>query len=94
MEIIYVISSLLLAASISVFYIFYSSVDLGVCDMKKAENRDFNKYYGIEDLRNHFTIAIADACDSEIIFKPVLPQTVLRADHSASSFMILAKYGT
>ncbi|CAF3345083.1 unnamed protein product [Rotaria sp. Silwood1] len=51
-------------------------------------------YYGIEDLRNHFTIAIADACDSEIIFKPVLPQAVLRADHSASSFMILAKYGT
>ena len=64
------------------------------CDMKKAENRDFNRFYGIQDLRNHFTTTAADACDSDIIFKSVLPQAVLKPDHSASSFMIFAKYGT
>jgi len=46
------------------------------CDMKKAENRDFNKFYGIDNFRNHFRIAAADACDSDIIFRSVLPQPV------------------
>ncbi|CAF3899343.1 unnamed protein product [Adineta steineri] len=80
-----------------IFYFIYIHISgsySGTCDMQKAENRDFNKFYGIEDLRNHFTITAADACDSDILFKPVLPQAVLKADHSASSFMILAKYGT
>ncbi len=63
-------------------YIFRPSVDLDVCDMKQAEYSDFNKFYGIQDFRNHFTIAAADACDSDITFKPVLPQAVLKADHS------------
>jgi hypothetical protein len=81
----------------SIFYFSYGYITdpfSGTCDMKKAENRDFNRFYGIQDLRNHFTTTAADACDSDIIFKSVLPQAVLKPDHSASSFMILAKYGT
>ncbi|CAF1463415.1 unnamed protein product [Rotaria sordida] len=64
------------------------------CDMGIAENRDFEKYYGITDLKNHFTIPTADECSSSIIFRPSLPQMILKADYSASSFMTLAKYGT
>ncbi|CAF5022342.1 unnamed protein product, partial [Rotaria sp. Silwood1] len=37
---------------------------------------------------------MADACDAHIIFTPALPQKILTADKSASSFMILAEYGT
>ncbi|CAF1171870.1 unnamed protein product [Adineta steineri] len=64
------------------------------CDMKKAENRDFNKYYGIVNMKNHFTTPNADDCTSNIIFKPALPQAILQQDHSASSFLTLAPYGT
>ncbi|CAF3907296.1 unnamed protein product [Rotaria sp. Silwood1] len=64
------------------------------CDISKSENRDFNVFYGIKDVRNHFSTAMADACDAHIIFTPALPQQILTADKSASSFMILAEYGT
>lgn len=72
----------------------YKNHTLPMCDMKIAENRDFDRYYGISDLKNHFTKPAADECDSDIIFKPAFPQTILKADHSASSFLTLAKYGT
>jgi hypothetical protein len=64
------------------------------CDMTLAENRDFDSFYGISGMKNHFTAPTADGCDSNIIFRPALPQSVLKADNSASSFMTLAKYGT
>lgn len=64
------------------------------CDMKIAENRDFNRYYGISDIKNHFTKTGADECDSNVIFRPAFPQTILKTDNSASSFLTLAKYGT
>ena len=65
-----------------------------ICDMKIAENRDFDRYYGISNLKNHFTKPAADECDSDVIFKPAFPPTILKADHSASSFLTLSKYGT
>ncbi|CAF1022972.1 unnamed protein product [Adineta steineri] len=43
---------------------------------------------------NHFTTTSADDCTSTIVFKPILPQTILKPDHSASSFLTLAPYGT
>jgi hypothetical protein len=52
---------------------FYSSPKAKACDMIIAENRDFNIYYGIIGLRNHFTTPAADECDSSIIFRPALP---------------------
>ena len=64
------------------------------CDMSIAENRDFNKYYGIIGSKNHFTTPSADECSSNVIFKPALPQTILKSDNSASSFLTLARYGT
>ena len=64
------------------------------CNMKIPKNRDFNKYYGIIDMKNHFTTTAADECGPSIIFRPALPQMILQPDYSASSFMILAKYGT
>ncbi|CAF1051716.1 unnamed protein product [Didymodactylos carnosus] len=64
------------------------------CDMSKSENRDFNLYYGIKDAKNHFATATADDCSAQIIFTPALPQSILNADKSPSSFMILAEYGT
>ncbi|UJR10828.1 hypothetical protein I4U23_015015 [Adineta vaga] len=64
------------------------------CNMTIASNRDFHKYYGIENSRNHFTITTADDCDSQIIINSVLPQAVLKQDHSATSFLILSKFGT
>ena len=65
-----------------------------LCDMCTAENRDFNRFYGIVNMKNHFTAPAADECDSSIIFRPALPQSVLKSDHSASSFLTLANYGT
>jgi hypothetical protein len=62
--------------------------------MEKPENRDFSNFYGISELENPFATAIADGCSSNIAFKSVLPQAVLKSDKSASSFMVLAKYGT
>ena len=65
-----------------------------LCDMHIAANRDFNRFYGIGMMKNHFTTPAADECDSNIIFRPALPQNVLKSDHSASSFLTLARYGT
>ncbi|CAF0899397.1 unnamed protein product [Adineta steineri] len=45
-------------------------------------------------MRNHFITPNADDCASTIIFKPALPQTILKPDYSASSFLTLAPYGT
>ncbi|CAF0899322.1 unnamed protein product [Adineta steineri] len=45
-------------------------------------------------MNNHFTTPSADDCTSTIIFKPSLPQTILKPDYSASSFLTLAPYGT
>ncbi|CAF2445266.1 unnamed protein product [Rotaria sp. Silwood2] len=78
--------------AILIKYGFFPSLD--ACNMKKAENRDFNEYYGIVNFKNHFTITSADECDSSIIFKPALPQTILKPDHLPSSFLILTSYGT
>jgi hypothetical protein len=36
----------------------------------------------------------AKGCDSDFIFTPGLPQHVLKSDHSASSFLTLARYST
>ncbi len=62
--------------------------------MRKAENRDFDRFYGITGATNHFTSQTADRCNSTIFFRPALPQMVLKFDNSASSFLTLAKYGT
>ncbi|CAF1022897.1 unnamed protein product [Adineta steineri] len=45
-------------------------------------------------MNNHFTTPNADNCTSTIIFKPALPQAILKPDYSASSFLTLAPYGT
>jgi hypothetical protein len=64
------------------------------CNMNKIENRDFHNYYGISESENCFKRQTAVECDSNFIFKSVLPPGVLKQDKSASSFMILSKYGT
>jgi hypothetical protein len=73
---------------------FIDSSYSSTCDMSKVENRDFNKFYGIAELKHHFITAVADGCSSNIIFKSELPQAILKPDNSASSFMVLAKFGT
>ncbi|CAF0860238.1 unnamed protein product [Adineta steineri] len=45
-------------------------------------------------MNNHFITPNADDCASTILFKPALPQTILKPDYSASSFLTLAPYGT
>ncbi|CAF1171854.1 unnamed protein product [Adineta steineri] len=82
------------AISAILISIYLKSSTSTVCDMKKAENRDFNKYYGIANMKNHFITPSADNCAASIIFKPALPQAILQQDHSASSFLTLAPYGT
>ena len=72
----------------------YKGRSPSTCDMSIAENRDFNRYYGISGLKNHFTETGADECESNVIFQPAFPQTILKPDDSASSFLTLAKYGT
>jgi hypothetical protein len=90
----------ILVALIAIFGYFSSDIPISsdipkaTCNMTIAGNRDFNRYYGLNNLKNHFTTPTADECDSNIIFKPALPQNILKADSSASSFVTLAKYGT
>ncbi|CAF4042363.1 unnamed protein product [Rotaria sp. Silwood1] len=79
---------------IVVFIAYYFSGPPASCDMSKAENRDFNAFYGIKHLQNHFSKQTADDCAASIIFTPALPQKVLTPDKSASSFITLAPYGT
>lgn len=76
-----------------IYYYFYCG-PAATCDMTKAENRDFDRYYGLIGIRNHFTTPTADECDANVIFKPSLPQAILKPDLSASSFLTLANYGT
>ncbi|CAF1164502.1 unnamed protein product [Adineta steineri] len=64
------------------------------CDMKRPENLSFSAYYGIIDSENHFMTTRADGCASRIIYESVLPPMILNSDHSATSFMTLAGYGT
>ncbi|CAF1022916.1 unnamed protein product [Adineta steineri] len=86
---------LLVAAVLGISVLKYVKLSTPeVCDMKMAENRDFNKYYGILSMNNHFTTPSSDNCASTIIFKPALPQAILKPDYSASSFLTLAPYGT
>ncbi|UJR10827.1 hypothetical protein I4U23_015014 [Adineta vaga] len=93
LEIFGCISLLVLLIAYYAYY-FNAVSTLTECKMSIASNRDFHKYYGIENSRNHFTITTADACDSQIIINSVLPQAVLKQDHSATSFLILSKFGT
>jgi hypothetical protein len=74
--------------------IVYLTTRRPACDMSQAKNRDFNKYYGLINITNHFITPIADECNAVIIYSPALPQSILKPDHSASSFLTLAKYGT
>ncbi|CAF0923464.1 unnamed protein product [Adineta steineri] len=62
--------------------------------MTIATNRNFHNYYGIIGMTNHFTADPAQECQASIIYQPTLPQMILKPDHSASSFMTLAEYGT
>lgn len=64
------------------------------CDMTKLENRDFNKFYGIEHLENPFKRVTTDEFNSQIIYKPVLPPAMLQSDRSANSFLLVGKLGT
>ena len=75
-------------------YAWISSSYSNPCNMNNAENRDFNRFYGITELGNHFTQPLADGCNSNMEFKAVFPQAVLKSDKSPSSFMVLSKYGT
>ncbi|CAF2147808.1 unnamed protein product, partial [Rotaria magnacalcarata] len=62
--------------------------------MQQAENRDFNKYYGITELENHFQTPSSDGCGTDIILAAMLPQLIFKPDHSATSFSIQSKFGT
>ena len=64
------------------------------CSMENAENRNFERYYGLGGQTNPFTKATADDCQSDIISRSALPKRILQPDNSASSFLILAPYGT
>jgi hypothetical protein len=64
------------------------------CDMRIAENRNFDRFYGITGAPNHFSTQKADKCNSTIFFRPAFSKIVLKEDNSASSFLTLAKYGT
>lgn len=82
---------------IVIAYVVYRNLNPGMpaaCDMSRAKNRDFNNYYGVSTTQNYFSKHSADDCTSNVAFTLVLPQPVLKPDHSASSFMILSKYGT
>ena len=87
---------IILGLSIAAYFIFTlcSNSRPNTCNMQAAENRDFNRYYGINGTKNHFTTPAADECNAHTIFRPALPQTILKSDFSASSFLTLAKYGT
>ncbi|CAF0730069.1 unnamed protein product [Adineta steineri] len=63
-------------------------------DMKTDEKQNFSTYYSMIDTENHFTTTRADECGTRIICQSVLPQMILKPDHSASSFMTLAELGT
>ncbi|CAF3556925.1 unnamed protein product [Adineta steineri] len=76
------------------FFHFDSTPPSPSCNMVIPKNRDFNKYYGIIDMPNHFTPRQAEECHSTIIYEPALPPMILNSAHSASSFMTLAEYGT
>jgi hypothetical protein len=90
-----VTGTVVIGSSLAVFIgIIISYRTPSSCSMKIAENRDFTKYYGIVNMKNHFDTPNADECSSSIIFRPALPQMILKPDHSASSLMTLAKYGT
>ena len=58
------------------------------------ENLKFTTYYDMADLKRYFETEKTNDCDSMIIFRPSLPQMILKSDYSASSFMTLAKYGS
>ena len=58
------------------------------------ENLKFTTYYDMADLKRCFETEKTNDCDSMIIFRPSLPQMILKSDYSASSFMTLAKYGS
>lgn len=88
------VKSIFFIVGIGVLIYLYKNRSPSTCDMSMAENRDFNRYYGISGLKNHFTKPDADECDSNIIFRPAFPQAVLKSDNSANSFLTLAKYGT
>jgi hypothetical protein len=67
----------------------------GTNDKKDTpEDLNFSTYYGIADMKNYFETEKADDCSSMIIFRPALPQMILKSDNSASSFMALGKYGS
>ncbi|CAF1261255.1 unnamed protein product [Adineta ricciae] len=74
-------------------FIYLAPKDVS-CSMENAENRDFERYYGLGGQTNPFTKATADDCQSDIIYRPALPQGILQSDNSASSFLTLAPYGT
>ncbi|CAF1518294.1 unnamed protein product, partial [Adineta steineri] len=80
--------------SVPVSYLLFSDSTPPSCNMKIATNRGFNKYYGIIDMPNHFTLSQTEECRTNIIYQPALPQMILNSDHSATSFMTLAGYGT
>ena len=83
-----------IAAVLAFICLCWYNSSSSACNMAAAENRDFNRYYGIQGLKNHFTAPAADECDSNILFTPALPPAILKSDHSANSFLTLAKYGT
>ncbi|CAF3052631.1 unnamed protein product [Rotaria socialis] len=84
------LSALFLFGSILLWYFIASDI----CNMNKAENRNFNVYYEIDNSENPFTTVNSDKCDSDIIFLGILPQLIFKSDHSAASFSIQAKPGT
>ncbi|CAF0729916.1 unnamed protein product [Adineta steineri] len=62
--------------------------------MTNPENRNFNKYFGLTDAQNHFMTSTVDICDTRFLYKPTLPQSILKPNGSPSSFVILSPYGT
>jgi hypothetical protein len=90
-----VISGVAIGLILGYFYTYESNSSYyNACDISKAENRDFHNYYGILNKRIHFIAQMADECSSNILIQTVIPPGVLKQDKSASSFMILSKYGT
>ena len=78
------------------YYIYTSlySPNSDTCDMNKLKIEISTVFMVLVNIKNHFSTSIADECNCNVTFDAVLPQTVLKSDNSASSFMILAKYGT
>ena len=86
----FMVPVVILAVGIFIKLMFYPES----CNMDNPSNRDFNKYFGLTVAQNHFMTRSADECNIDYLYRPALPQAVIKPDRSSSTFVILAPYGT